>query len=334
MSSQGPLERLVGAGDLEIESGGEFGVQRFEDVRDPDRVKQLLHGLVHDRTRSATAAAGERWTSPHSWRSSRGCSNVARSPVTSSTPRSNVCSIRCDPSGSLGARVVSLVPSSTETLLALGATSWRAPGSVSSPTCRTSAGPRTPTSHAIVALAPDLVVLDREENRLEDARTHSPAAGLDLFVSDVRTVADAVQVVADLAARVGRPRLAVRRRRRRAPMSTCVGVRADLAAAVDVDQPIRRTAPRCSPTSASGLVTGDRVDDVPGGRTRRHPGARARRRCSCRASRTTSPIATSPSSRSELRARRQRPLPVVRIDGQDLFWWGIRTPAAIARLRT
>jgi membrane protein YdbS with pleckstrin-like domain len=49
MSSQGPLERLVGAGDLVIESGGEFGVQRFEDIRNPDRVKQLLHGLVHDR---------------------------------------------------------------------------------------------------------------------------------------------------------------------------------------------------------------------------------------------------------------------------------------------
>jgi uncharacterized membrane protein YdbT with pleckstrin-like domain len=54
MSSQGPLERLVGAGDLEIESGGEFGVQRFENVRKPDRVKQLLHGLVHDRQLAAS----------------------------------------------------------------------------------------------------------------------------------------------------------------------------------------------------------------------------------------------------------------------------------------
>ena len=60
MSSQGPLERLVGAGDLEIESGGEFGMQRFEDVRDPDRVKQLLHGLVHDRKVGTVAGRGER----------------------------------------------------------------------------------------------------------------------------------------------------------------------------------------------------------------------------------------------------------------------------------
>jgi hypothetical protein len=25
--------------------------------------------------------------------------------------------------------------------------------------------------------------------------------------------------------------------------------------------------------------------------------------------------------------------PVVFVDGQDLFWWGSRTPAAVARLR-
>jgi BMFP domain-containing protein YqiC len=53
LSSQGPFERLVGAGDLEIESGGEYGVQRFESVRDPDRIKQLLHGLVTDRMAAA-----------------------------------------------------------------------------------------------------------------------------------------------------------------------------------------------------------------------------------------------------------------------------------------
>ncbi len=56
MSDQGPLERLVGAGDLVIESGGDLGLQRFEDVRDPDRVKRLLHGLVQDRHEVVKAA--------------------------------------------------------------------------------------------------------------------------------------------------------------------------------------------------------------------------------------------------------------------------------------
>jgi hypothetical protein len=27
------------------------------------------------------------------------------------------------------------------------------------------------------------------------------------------------------------------------------------------------------------------------------------------------------------------PVPVLRIDGQDLFWWGTRTPGAVERLR-
>ena len=60
MSSQGPLERLVGAGDLVIESGGEFGVQRFEDIRNPDRVKQMLHGLVNDRQQPPDTRGGQR----------------------------------------------------------------------------------------------------------------------------------------------------------------------------------------------------------------------------------------------------------------------------------
>lgn len=49
ISSQGIFERLVGAGDIVIESGGENGQQRFADIRNPNRVKRVLHGLVHDR---------------------------------------------------------------------------------------------------------------------------------------------------------------------------------------------------------------------------------------------------------------------------------------------
>jgi uncharacterized membrane protein YdbT with pleckstrin-like domain len=41
--SQGVLERMVGAGDLLIESAGEEGQQRFTDIRNPDEVQQLIH---------------------------------------------------------------------------------------------------------------------------------------------------------------------------------------------------------------------------------------------------------------------------------------------------
>jgi uncharacterized membrane protein YdbT with pleckstrin-like domain len=44
--SQGILERLLGAGDLLIESGGEDGQQRFTDIRHPDQVQNLIHSQM------------------------------------------------------------------------------------------------------------------------------------------------------------------------------------------------------------------------------------------------------------------------------------------------
>jgi uncharacterized membrane protein YdbT with pleckstrin-like domain len=41
--SQSVLERLVGAGDILIESGGETGQQRFTDIKHPDQVQKLIH---------------------------------------------------------------------------------------------------------------------------------------------------------------------------------------------------------------------------------------------------------------------------------------------------
>ncbi len=46
---QGLLERLVGTGDLLIESGGETGQQRFTDIRQPDRVQRVIHAEMEAR---------------------------------------------------------------------------------------------------------------------------------------------------------------------------------------------------------------------------------------------------------------------------------------------
>lgn len=43
---QSVLERILGAGDLLIESGGEDGQQRFTDIRHPDDVQNLIHAQV------------------------------------------------------------------------------------------------------------------------------------------------------------------------------------------------------------------------------------------------------------------------------------------------
>jgi uncharacterized membrane protein YdbT with pleckstrin-like domain len=55
--SQGIFERMLGAGDLLIESGGEDGQQRFTDIRHPAEVQNLIHAqLEMVRNRQAPAA--------------------------------------------------------------------------------------------------------------------------------------------------------------------------------------------------------------------------------------------------------------------------------------
>ena len=51
--SQRMIERMLGAGDLLIESAGTDGQQRFTDVRNPARVQQLIHqqGEMREQTR-------------------------------------------------------------------------------------------------------------------------------------------------------------------------------------------------------------------------------------------------------------------------------------------
>jgi uncharacterized membrane protein YdbT with pleckstrin-like domain len=60
--NQTAFERMIGAGDLLIESGGEDGQQRFTDVRKPQRVQNLVHAQVEAKSRQrggyAAAASG------------------------------------------------------------------------------------------------------------------------------------------------------------------------------------------------------------------------------------------------------------------------------------
>lgn len=44
--NQSIFERIIGAGDLMIESGGEDGQSHFEDVRRPDDVQKLIHAQM------------------------------------------------------------------------------------------------------------------------------------------------------------------------------------------------------------------------------------------------------------------------------------------------
>jgi membrane protein YdbS with pleckstrin-like domain len=48
---QGILERIVGAGDLLVESAGEDGQQHFTDVRHPDQIQNIIHDQMNENER-------------------------------------------------------------------------------------------------------------------------------------------------------------------------------------------------------------------------------------------------------------------------------------------
>ncbi|OZM77800.1 helical backbone metal receptor [Pseudonocardia sp. MH-G8] len=106
-------------------------------------------------------------------------------------------------------RVVSIVPSLTEAVAAtapgllVGATDWCThPADLDVTRVR---GTKNPDVEAIVALAPDLVVANQEENRAVDLDALR-AAGLAVWVTDIRTVEGAFGSLARMLAACGHER--------------------------------------------------------------------------------------------------------------------------------
>jgi len=227
-------------------------------------------------------------------------------------------------------RVVSLVPSSTETLLALGAELIACTRFCEQPDLPHVGGTKNPDVEAIIALRPDVVVMDREENRIED-HDALVEAGVRVFVSDVRSVDDAIALVGELAALTQasghepergmpsgvRQAFAGRARRTafvpiwRRPWMTIAGgtYGASLLALLGVD-----------------LVTADLSDS--------YPTVQLEEIAALRPDLVlvpSEPYVFTDGHLDEL-ATAMPEATIVRIDGQDLFWWGARTPAAIERL--
>lgn len=103
-------------------------------------------------------------------------------------------------------RVVSLVPSLTEALalscpgMLVGATDWCThPADLVVARIR---GTKNPDLDAIGALAPDLVVANEEENRQVDVETLR-ARGIPVWVTDIRTVDQAMTSIEKLLSAVG-----------------------------------------------------------------------------------------------------------------------------------
>lgn len=99
-------------------------------------------------------------------------------------------------------RVVSLVPSVTETLLAWEVVPVACTRFCEQPGIRQVGGTKNPDVGAVVDLAPDLVVMDAEENRRADHRA-LVAAGVPVHATAVRSLRDVTVQLPQLAERVG-----------------------------------------------------------------------------------------------------------------------------------
>jgi ABC-type Fe3+-hydroxamate transport system substrate-binding protein len=224
-------------------------------------------------------------------------------------------------------RVVSLVPSATESLLALGVTPIACTRFCEQPGIPTVGGTKDPDVAAIVALAPDLVVVNDEENRRDDADT-LVAAGLTLHSMSPRAVGEVASAVAALARAVGaRPATE--------PLPP-PGPPSGTAVTFVWRRPWMTE--RSDTYGASVLAhLGWRNpfgDGAHGGEATRYP------ETDLAAVAALAPdMIVLPSEPYPFRARHRAEVAaavpeahVELVDGRDLFWWGVRTPAALRRL--
>jgi len=219
-------------------------------------------------------------------------------------------------------KIVSLVPSVTETLLAWGFEPIACTRFCEQPSLRHVGGTKDPDIAAIVALKPDLIVVDREENRKEDAESLI-AQGLavcDLHVVSVHDVSHEMQRLSDLVSGptlpLGeiaeqeqrsvafvpiwrRPWMTIGRETYGATLLRCLGIHV-----------FQANSPDAYPTLRDEDLAGLNAQLV---------------------LLPTEPYVFSERHIAEVQERTG--ISDVRIiDGKDLFWWGARTNDALTRL--
>jgi ABC-type Fe3+-hydroxamate transport system substrate-binding protein len=215
----------------------------------------------------------------------------------------------------------------TETLLAWGVTPVAVTRFCEAPGVRTVGGTKNPELAAIVALSPDVVVMDKEENRSEDAEALR-RSGVTVHVTHVRSLDDVPPTLAELAVAVGRP--APDFGRRPPAESPPESGRPRRAAWVPIWR--RPWMTISGATYGSTLLEAAGIDNVFAADPDPYPTVTL-----ADAVRRHPDVVLAPSEpypfKDRHRAELETVAPVVFVDGQDLFWWGSRTPAALSRLR-
>ena len=196
-------------------------------------------------------------------------------------------------------------------------------------------GTKNPDVEAIIRLAPDLVAVNDEENRVEDAEALGDA-GLRVHSMSPRSVADVGPAVVALGDAIGADVPAVF-----AAPDWDRWLEEQLASAAS---PRRRSAVLVwrrpwmttnADTYGSSLLELLGVDNVFAGEQERYPEVALEEIAVRRTD-----LVLLPDEPYPFKARHVEELEaavddaaVRLVDGRDLFWWGVRTPAALARLR-
>lgn len=222
-------------------------------------------------------------------------------------------------------RIVSLVPSATETLAAWGVEPIAVTRFCERPDLLAVGGTKNPDIAAIAALEPDLVVMNVEENRKVDAEALREA-GCNVHVIAIDRVDDVMSQMDHLARAVRLEALPTPLAEWSAPPVPPAAIRAFV--------PIWRTPWMTMSADTYGasilrtvgiealtLPTGDRYPTV-----------------TLDAIAALAPEVVLAPSEPYAFAERHRPelemiAPMHFVDGKDIFWWGVRTPAAVERLR-
>ena len=231
-------------------------------------------------------------------------------------------------------RIISLVPSATETLLALGVTPIACTRFCEQPGVETVGGTKDPEIARISLLEPDLVVVNDEENRFDDV-DRIRRLGLAVHEMSPRSVAEVGAAVAALAGAVGAETPAPfepgewdawlenhRRARRGEPRRTFVAVwrRPWMTLAGD--------------TYGSSMLALLGCLNVFAGEGTRYPAVELADAAARKPALVLLPTEPYPFKDRHI-AEVAAGVPDARVaivDGQDLFWWGIRTPGAVERL--
>ena len=269
-------------------------------------------------------------------------------------------------------RIVSLVPSETETVVAMagvdrlvGRTDFCEEPVGLIEAVPTVGGTKKIDVDAVLALAPDLVLANREENGRSDVE-RLIAAGIDVHVSFPCTLRDVVGYLDELASILGvssAPARELEDALRDPPSSADEGAHAGGDEGVDAGRLARVFVPIWrdpwmtfdARTYASDLLAAIGSDNVFSDRSRRFPlaadlgraEAQPARDRDTRYPRTTreeilerapdlvllpdEPYAFSDADADELRAWGAG-FEVARVSGKDLFWYGVRSRGALERL--